>query len=275
MLVASVTASVIALVLQAIVVADFQGADIGSDAFGSVLETSFGRWHAVRVGLVLALAIILYGRVRTFGLDPARRRAPWWFAWGGVAIAILMSHSFSGHATVATPRLVALASDVVHLATAGIWFSGIVVLAVLLPDAWRGFPRAERLHLLAPVVLRFSRVALVTVLIAGATGTLNAFLNIGAFGHLWQTNYGRAVVGKVVLFGIILVLGAVNHFVLRERFEEARAEGSSTAAQSIFRRTIATELIVAVLILGISGVLIGLERTKDLPPGNETTSVAP
>jgi putative copper export protein len=274
-LIASASATAIALLLQALLVAQIRREPLDMASFTSSLETSFGQWYLLRFPLLAGLAVVIVGKIRRAllrgaGDGEASPGRTWWVAWLAFGAALLATSTFSGHASVAEPRAVALLNDLVHLVAGSIWFAGIVILAVVLPDGWAGKGRA-RLDLLAPAVLRFSKVAIVAIAIVGATGTVNSLLDVGAFNDLVDTAYGRIVASKIALFLIVLVLGGVNHFFLRARLERARADGSSSTAPSLFRRTIAAELVVALGLMGLSGVLVGQARTKDevvgTPPG--------
>jgi copper transport protein len=267
-LVASAAATAVAIVLQAVLIAELREEDVGGSSFTSVLDTSFGQWYVFRYPLLIALAMILYRRIGRVALAGAGDEAPspvplYWGVWGGLGLLLLATSSFSGHSAVASPRVGAIANDIVHLAAGSAWFAGLVVLAVILPDAWRDADEANRLELLVPAVVRFSNVAVVTISIIAVTGVINSFLHVGAIDDLVDSSYGRALALKLVLFGMILALGAVNHLGVRRRFERAVEAGPMTGTQHLFRKAIAVELTVAVGLLGATGLLVGQGRTAD------------
>jgi putative copper export protein len=186
----------------------------------------------------------------------------WWGGWAVLSLALLASTSFAGHASVAQPRPLALLTDVVHLAAGATWFTGIVFLAIVLPDAWISKDPVARLSVLAPAVLRFSQVALVSIAVVAVTGTLNSFFHVGRLADMTTTTYGQTLTIKIVLFLVILALGGLNHFVLRKRFERALETKEPTTAHRTFRKTIAIELAVAVGLMAVTGALVGFARTK-------------
>ena len=263
MLVASAAAAVVGVLIKAIQIANLKQADLTTDSFRSVLDSSYGQWYAVRIPLLLALAILLVGRVHKaiFASDSGSLRL-WWLGWGGLALALLATTTFAGHASVAEPRGPALINDVIHLASGATWFTGIVMLAIVLPDAWISKDPVERLSVLAPVVVRFSRLALVSVTIVAITGTLNSFLHVGKLADMTSTSYGQTLSVKILLFLVILATGAVNHFIIRKRLENALTAREPTSAHRTFRRTIALELAVAVGLMALTGALVGLRRTE-------------
>lgn len=268
-LLVSFVATSLILLLQTALISELDVGAIEGDSFFSVLESTFGQYTALRMPLLAGLAVLLLGRVKTWALaGRAGGKGPsaaWWVSWGVVALVLLATSSFSGHAQVATPRALSLVNDVIHLAAGSVWFAGIIVLAVLLPDGWVGKGPVDRLDLLGPVVVRFSHVALGAISVVAATGTLNSFLHLETFADLWRSSYGQALALKILLFFGILALGGVNHFFLRDRLAAARAhDGPATEAHGIFRKTIAAELAIAIAIMAATGLLVGLSRTKKI-----------
>lgn len=263
---ASLIATVVAFLLQATLISTIERVPVGTNSFSAVLQTSFGEWYAVRIPVLIALFVILFGRVRVLvmaGEGDSPRPEPWWWAtWAGLGFVLLATTTFSGHASTASPRVLATVNDLVHLVAGSIWFAGVIVLAVILPDAWLGKPSAERARLLGPAVLRFSRVALIAISIVAITGTVNSLLEVAHPGDLLHAVYGRTLLIKIGLFLVILLMGGVNHFYLRGRLRSS-AEGEPARAQRLFRRTIAIELIVALAIMVASGVLTGEARTRE------------
>jgi putative copper export protein len=143
-----------------------------------------------------------------------------------------------------------------------VWFTGIVVLSLVLPGVWAGLPAPEGPAVLTPAVDRFATVALVSIAVAGVTGVLNSFLHVAALNDLVDTGYGRSLVVKLALFVALLGFGAVNHFVVRGSLVRALKEGNPTSAPRLFRMTIAAELLIALGIMGVTGLLVGLDTTR-------------
>lgn len=275
-IVASFASTCLILLLQSALVSELDEGEVGQDSFLSVLETSFGQWHALRIPLIAGLAVLLLGRIRSGALAGAgngaqRPSSSWWVAWFALALGLLATSSLSGHAMVVAPRALALSNDVVHLAMGSTWFAGIVILAVVLPDAWLRKDKPERLELLAPVVKRFSYVAFVSITLVAVTGVVSSLLHVGELNDLWTSAYGRALSVKLVLFSGVLALGGMNHFSVRARLERARATADDLGSQRVFRKTIAVELALALGLMATTGVFVGLSRTGPVhsPPPQE------
>ncbi|HEX2296064.1 MAG TPA: CopD family protein [Actinomycetota bacterium] len=267
-LVAAAAAAALALVLQTVLTAELQGGEVDSDSFFAVLETSFGPWYAARLPIVAGLLVLLTGKVRQWslaqrGVDGSVAGPAWWGAWGVLGVVLLATSSFSGHAAVATPRALSLGADVVHLVAGAVWFAGIVLLSVALPDAWLGEDESKRLQVLSPTVRHFSHVAMVAIGVVLVTGVVGSILHVAHPGDLVDTPYGLTLAVKIAFFALILALGAFNHFVIRKRFETALEKSESAgSATRTFRRAIAAELAVGLILMGLTGWLTGQSRTR-------------
>ncbi len=265
-LVASFVTTAAYFLLQATVVSEFTGQEIDADSVGSLLQTSFGRWYALRFPLLAALAVVLLGRVRQWSMTStgAGEHEPpkaWWAVWVLLASGLFVTTTFAGHAAVSSPRTLALANDLLHQAFVGVWFAGIVGLAVVLPEGWRASPD-EGLRLLAPAVSRFATVAIWSIGLAAVTGTFQSLFNVEKVGDLIDSSYGRALALKILLFFGILGLGAVNHYVVKKSLKRATETGEDGGAARLFRRTIAAELAIAIGLMAATGLLAGLARTR-------------
>jgi copper transport protein len=256
----------LALLLQTLLVAGASGQS-ETDAFGSVVDSSFGRWHLVRLPLLLGLVVLLARRVRNWSLSgtfEGEVSPGWgfWVVWTAMAGALVATISLSGHSASGDLVAVSLTNDLVHVAAGATWFTGIVVLSVVLPYACRGLPDGERLRLLAPAVVRFSTVALVSITAVGITGAINSLLRVGRLQDLVDSRYGNVLALKIGLFLVILAVGGLNHFVIRHRLEAAIGRRRASSSRALFRRTIVTELIVAVAVLGLTGILTSMAPTR-------------
>lgn len=283
-LIASVTSTLLILLLQAALISELSpSGEVSGGAFSSVLDTSFGRWHALRIPLAAALAILLVGRVRQWSLlgTAPGEESPgsiWWGAWALLATGLLVTTTLSGHSTVASPTGLAIANDILHLLSSGTWFAGIIILAVALPDGWIDQGAGARLQLLSPAVNRFARVAMISITIVAITGTLNSFFHVGRLDDMFSTTYGQTLTIKIIFFFGILAFGGVNHYVVERRLAKARATGTEKDAHRVFRKTIAAELAIALIVMLLTGLLTGLSRTKGpsaAPPPVSASDLTP
>lgn len=188
----------------------------------------------------------------TRDLPPAGRRAarPWWevFALG---LALLLTYSLSGHsAALGAPLPVAL--DWLHMAAMAVWMGGLFALAALLLQGRHGDMPA------AGLVPRFSRLALLCVIVLAATGTYSALLHVRSPAALIGTRYGQALIIKLILFGLLIGLGALNLLILRPLIAK-----TSRPALDWISRTVRGELVAGGLVLIAAGFLLSISPAFD------------
>lgn len=174
---------------------------------GALFDTEFGRVSLIRFGLALAFAIVL-ALLRKKNQGNALT-----IAASVIALGLLSSIAWTGHANSeqGQSRIVHLASDVVHLLAAGAWLGALPALVAILVNARRdGSGRA--LELAALATRRFSNLGIATVSMLTLSGLVNAWFTLGSLPALLGTDYGRMLSLKVLLFGAMLALAAVNRF---------------------------------------------------------------
>jgi copper transport protein len=164
----------------------------------------------------------------------------------GAAILIL-SESFIGHTASIEPRVLMALSDAVHLTAASIWAAGAWLLAATL---WRRNRRNEPLNaeLLAT---RFSLLATWSLVAVAVSGTVLAWAILDQPSALWASEFGRLLLGKVV---VVIVIGSIGLHNQRTLLP-ALVTGDESSAQR-FRTTIAIESLLFVVVLLITSLLV-------------------
>jgi len=150
---------------------------------------------------------------------PVRASAP--------AVLALAAVAAGGHASSAHLSGVAFASDLVHLIAASVWLGGIVNLAIAWVPRRRDMGAAGRRRIIEVVLPRFGRVALpafITLVIAGA---VNAATELGTPRALWTDGYGRVLLVKTALVGVVALLSYKHALRLRPRLLASRDYGGN------------------------------------------------
>ena len=211
-----------------------------------LFQAQFGRLWLFRFACCLGLGILLL--IRNRGLISA-----------GLAAVVLASLGGAGHAganaSSASPFV--LANDVGHLVVAAVWPGGLVPLLLLLGKSHR---MTDHVNLIVHVVRRFSAMSLIAVALLGASGLINAYFLVGSFEALFDSNYGKLLLLKIVLFLLMIGFGAGNLLVLKPRLMrlatiEKQAESPRLIA-SLFRNVMCEAILAAavLLIVGLLGV---------------------
>ena len=180
---------------------------------------------------------------------------------GGASVlllGLLATASGLGHAATTSPVLLHMTLDVAHLAAAGVWIGGLVILVAVVFPATSGLAGADRVGVLAPVVGRFSSMAAVSISVLVATGVARAWPEIRSMAALTGTGYGRALLVKGGLFATLVLLGAVNHWWARPRLRDAARRRGETSALGVLRRTVQVETLLGAGALIVTTVLVSL-----------------
>jgi copper transport protein len=166
----------------------------------------------------------------------------------------------AGHAGTHAPSGVLISSDTLHVVSMSCWLGGLVVLLVVVPYAIRALAPDDRTRLLAGVVRRFSRLAMVAVSLLLLSGIVQSVVLVGSVPALVDTAYGRLVLAKIALFLALIALGAYNQRRLLPRLRTLAAEGQDPGrAGAVLRRSIALEVGFALIVLAVTSVLVVTE----------------
>ena len=174
-----------------------------------------------------------------------------WLLLGAATLVVVGTTPMTGHAMgYSGGVLLPMVLQIAHLLAAGAW---IGTLFVLLSTGFRSMASYGPKHglVVAPLVDRFSPVALTAAGTLAGTGAVTAFLYIDEVQQLWQTVYGRALMAKIVLFGVAVLLGAYN-------WKRVRPVISSPGGVDRLRWSGAAELLVVVVLLAVTAWLVHL-----------------
>lgn len=218
---------------------DFLGSSIGKSVAGRGLALAFV------VGGALAVS-------RAAGRAP---RGPTLLVVAG-GLAAIAVHVSAGHAATGAYAWLKVATQVVHFAAVTVWIGGLAALLV----GVRGRPDAER----ATAVRRFSGVAGPALAVVVGTGTARAVAEVGSWGALVETGYGRVVIAKVALVGAIAALAARNRW---------RNVPEAPRSLTGLRRVSGAELTLAAVVLVLTGVLASLVPARSVSLAEPASSV--
>jgi copper transport protein len=179
---------------------------------------------------------------------------------GVLVIGLSVTAAVSGHARTDPHPVLAEASIAVHLLSVGCWVGGLAALVLLGGLGWRTVPPERRSGLVRELVPRFSRVAMVAVVVVIASGTLNAITAMAGVSDLWRTEYGKVVSAKVVLLVLALVLAARH---LRVTPRHLAGDDDVRAVRS-FARTSALELVLLAVAVALASALVALVPGRSL-----------
>jgi putative copper resistance protein D len=171
-----------------------------------VLRTHYGRVWFVRLG-ALAMLWIGWGvgrRHQHARTVPAGMLAP--------ACLIALTRSLSGHAADWGDMTPAVLMDGLHLLAGGLWGGGLLALTCVVLPPVNKCADQQRV-LLATLARRFATLASRALAVVLLTGFANAWIQVGSVSALCATPYGLTLLAKLFLVCLVLLLGAVNHYI--------------------------------------------------------------
>ncbi|MBI3913926.1 MAG: copper resistance protein CopC [Chloroflexi bacterium] len=216
--------------------------------------TRFGTLWLARAALLAGLGWILWKARVDWASDP-RDNYPLLVGLNLCALLILNQSLNSHNAAVTNPPYVALVMDLLHLAGTAIWIGGLLHLLFSFPTFFRALPKREQPRQLAATIGTFSLVAFVVVGIIILSGAVSLIFQVGSVPAFFETLYGESLFVKFLLVLPLLALGALNLIVVRNAASvTARLEKFFAR----FRAAVATEVVLAVAIFLVVGVMTSI-----------------
>jgi copper transport protein len=246
--------------------------DVGLGDLQDVLGSTYGAVMLVRLGVLCAAAVLLRPMLRGPGTESKVDLA----LLGVLGVAALATWPLTGHPSSSPVAGVSVVVDAVHLTAMAVWLGGLVMLvAFLLPQA-----NGRELGAILPIWSRWAATAVGALILAGAT---QAIIEVGSFGGLVDTNYGRLVLVKIGLALLVIAVAAYSRRLVRRTTAAAAADAADAAAPAdasadasadgeagdsadgtvrTLRRTVAVELAVTAVILGVTAALVQIPPSR-------------
>lgn len=234
-------------------------------------DTRFGHAYLLRLVLLVTVATTLRLSLAGPRPSPGRRTQI------GVAVGLVMvlaTFALAGHAGSSSRVWLYLPLDVAHLSAVSVWLGGLVALFVGLVSR-----RTRNAHDdgLSAALVRFSRVALVCVAVLVASGAIVGWREIGSAGALVGTSYGRLLIGKVAVLGLILGCAAASRSAVTRHFAGPRRRLPPLSELSALRLSAGSELALGVVVVALASTLVSLApaRTQYRPSTQESVVAGP
>lgn len=237
-------------------------------------ETRLGHLLGARMLLTLALIACIVSVQQS---EDTRS----WLGAGALLLggALLLTFSLGGHAA-AVPSPIAVVADWLHLTATALWIGSLGAFVIVVPRVLRSRDTIQCARLLATIITAFSTLALGCIVVLTLSGTYTALLHLNSLSDLWTSGYGRALLVKLVLFSMVLLLGAYHLLLVRPRFVAwANQRLESLLAQRWqrwFPWTLRSEVVLGLLILFAVGFLTSLAPASgDAQEATATIPTAP
>jgi len=147
-------------------------------------------------------------------------------------VTLPFTYAFAGHSAVDSPAALTVALLALHVSAIGVWCGGLILLI---------FVKDIRT---TSIVEWFSQRAAILIAVVVATGVVQALLLMDGIGNLTKTSYGKALIAKVCVVGVMLICAAI----VRRRFYESGV--------SRLRAVLCAEVVVGLVVLSITSGMV-------------------
>ena len=193
-----------------------------------VLTTQVGEALFARV----VVSFLLVCAVARWGSSEKEHHQIAKFAAVFAFITLPFTYAFAGHAVVDSPAALTVALLALHVGAIGVWCGGLLLLFFIADIRTTS------------VVEWFSRRAAVFIAFVVATGIVQALLLMDGIGNLTKTSYGKALIAKVCVVGVMLICAAI----VRRRFYESGV--------TRLRAVLCAEIAVGLVVLSITAGMV-------------------
>jgi putative copper export protein len=234
---------------------------------GTLLSSSLGLIDVARLGVAVLLVGVLVGYWWMVG---ART---WCWALALVLSLLLVASDVLVSHSAATPvwKGLALSAAGAHLLGVALWLGGLWYFATLF---WYGtFREPSAASELAWAIPAFSILAVGAVGLLTMSGLYLARMHLGSLTDLLSTTYGRILLGKLCVVGVMVALGGYHQFIVHRRIVTS-ADVSDTRAHPSsqrFRHTLRLEALLGLLALLLASILGSTSPPSTLPAHADQT----
>jgi putative copper export protein len=138
-----------------------------------------------------------------------------------------------------------------HVAAAGVWLGGLLMVLFAGIPAMLRLTEGNRQAAVSALVNSFHPLALFCAPIAVLTGLGMSWIRLGGLSTLWPTTYGRTLLVKLALVGLVLAMGTYNSLRARRRLR-----GADGGEVRRFRLTGSAELTFAAMVVVVTTFLV-------------------
>lgn len=212
----ALTANIIALLQQSMVFFNASPLQVIQQNLWQIVQigSRFGDVWTFRMVLLLFTAVLIFVSEYYRDMMPQLTRGIWnGLAWMGALLIGLTMVTSHAAGSLLLPW-VAITVNWLHALAVAFWVGGIMAFVLILPVALEPYTGTAKRQALMAVMPRFSRmtaIMVVTVILTGIYNALNWFVSPSDI----TTSYGSSLTLKLIMVGMLLLIGALHHIALR------------------------------------------------------------
>ncbi len=223
----------------------------GWAGLGTLMSTTIGQITVAKLGVAVLLVGVLVGY---WWISGART---WCWALAlPLTVLLLVSDAWVSHSSATLVwKGLALGAELVHLLGVALWVGGLWYFATLF--WWSTFREPSAASELAWAIPAFSILAAGTVGLLTMSGLYLTQLHLGSLGDLLSTLYGRILLAKLCVVGLMVALGGYHQFIVHPRIVgslDLSGRHANPISQK-FKQTLRIEALLALLALLLAAFL--------------------
>ncbi|MGH2441751.1 MAG: copper resistance protein CopC [Chloroflexota bacterium] len=211
---------------------------LARSTWSGLFSSEYGHLWLARQALVLItlLAMISASSPRQ-GPESEQR---WWRRdeWSIVVLGFIYLYLFAGSGHAASSAIASLAEshlasgsvvvDWFHFIADALWLGGQIYIATVLIPTLRPFHSRQPILAFLEILARFSPIAYISIALYTVSGVFNAKIHIPSWYAFFNSVYGKTLIIKILLIGLMMAVSALTVYVLRPRIRQA-LPGSESA----------------------------------------------
>ncbi len=229
---------------------------LSTGAWTTALDTRVGRAWLARAVIMLVVGVVLSR------MSGRPNRSAWW-AWLGLAtVSIGLASAYGGHGASGRWPIVGVVTTVVHVAAMAIWLGGLLAALVGLGSAT------------ADQIMRFSRLAMVAVVVIVATGSVQAIRQIPHLSSITHTDFGVALIWKLAAVSAVLLTAvfsrqlvhgeSLGFALLARRLPPPEVPDHPIDVRTL-RKSMGVETFIAVGVIALTSMLMAANPSASRP----------
>lgn len=210
-----------------------------------ITKTKYGRFTILKTILLAVIIAVSFVSV----LKDHK-----WTTLSGALFCLLLLFviAMSGHQGAKGYMNFPFLLDALHLVAVSIWIGGLFFIRFFLVAFVKG-AYIQFWQNLTLLINRYSQLATFSVFVAALTGILLSYINVRGFTVLIGSQYGNILMLKILLVGIVVIIGGMNKFFIIPYMNNINPEESSEGLAHISKLlnlvTIEAGLCFVVLLL--------------------------
>jgi copper transport protein len=229
------------------------------------LHLDGGEWAGVRMIMASTVVRITAAKLGVIVLLVGALVGYWWISrartwcWAlalALTVLLLVSDALVSHsAATRVWKGLAFGAELVHLLGVALWVGGLGCFATLF--WWSTFREPSGASELAWAIPAFSMLAVGAVGLLTMSGLYLSQLHLDSLHQLLSTPYGRMLLAKLCIVGLMVVLGGYHQFIVHPRIVaslDRSGRGVNPGSQR-FRQTLRIEALLGLLALLLAAFL--------------------